>query len=147
MIEESAMKRPNVAEVLPRGTLQRFGIAGGFNTFLFWVVWELLRSTFLLELLNETAMWSISWAFSSICAHFVHRTFTFDGRKNVKNTILGALSVYAFGMAGSTLLYDAMLSLFDAPIRLLFLINMLVWGVFTWATMRWFVFGYTSEEE
>lgn len=147
MIEESEMKRPNVAEVLPRGTLQRFGIAGGFNTFLFWVVWELLRSTFLLELLNETAMWSISWAFSSICAHFVHRTFTFDGRKNVKNTILGALSVYAFGMAGSTLSYDAMISLFDAPIRLLFLTNMLVWGVFTWATMRWFVFGYTSEEE
>lgn len=141
------MKRPNVAEVLPRGTLQRFGIAGGFNTFLFWVFWELLRSTFLLELLNETAMWSISWAFSSICAHFVHRAFTFDGRKNVKNTMLGALSVYAFGMAGSTLSYDALISMSTAPIRLLFLVNMLCWGVFTWATMRWFVFGYTSEEE
>ncbi len=73
--------------------------------------------------------------------------FTFDGRKNVKNTILGALSVYAFGMAGSTLSYDALITLFDAPIRLLFLINMLGWGLFTWATMRWFVFGYTSEEE
>ena len=61
--------------------------------------------------------------------------------------MLGALSVYAFGMAGSTLSYDALLSMSDAPIRLLFLINMLGWGVFTWATMRWFVFGYTSEEE
>ena len=146
-IEDTTMNRPKVAEVLPRGTSQRFGIAGGFNTFLFWVIWEILRSTFLLDLLNETAMWSISWAISSIFAHFVHRTFTFDGRKNVKNTILGALSVYAFGMAGSTLSYDALITLFDVPIRLIFLINMLGWGLFTWATMRWFVFGYTSEEE
>ncbi|MBT5843822.1 MAG: hypothetical protein HOH79_02425 [Euryarchaeota archaeon] len=141
------MKHSIVAEVLPRGTLQRFGIAGGFNTFLFWIIWELLRSTILLDLLNETAIWSISWAMSSLSAHYVHRFFTFDGRKNVKNTIMGALSVYAFGMAGSTLSYDALLSMTSAPIRLIFLVNMLGWGLFTWSTMRWFVFGYTTEEE
>ncbi|MBT5594831.1 MAG: hypothetical protein HOJ60_04770 [Euryarchaeota archaeon] len=141
------MKHSIVAEVLPRGTLQRFGIAGGFNTFLFWIIWELLRSTILLDLLNETAIWSISWAMSSLSAHYVHRFFTFDGRKNVKNTIMGALSVYAFGMAGSTLSYDALLSMTSAPIRLVFLVNMLGWGLFTWSTMRWFVFGYTTEEE
>jgi len=141
------MKRTSVAEVLPRGTLQRFGIAGGFNTFLFWIIWELLRSTILLDIVNETAIWSISWAMSSLSAHYVHRFFTFDGRKNVKNTIMGALSVYAFGMAGSTLSFDSLLSMTSAPIRLIFLVNMLGWGLFTWSTMRWFVFGYTSEEE
>jgi len=141
------MKHSIVAEVLPRGTLQRFGIAGGFNTFLFWIIWEILRSTIFLDILNETAIWSISWAISSLSAHYVHRFFTFDGRKNVKNTIMGALSVYAFGMAGSTLSYDALLSMTSAPIRLIFLVNMLGWGLFTWSTMRWFVFGYTTEEE
>jgi putative flippase GtrA len=141
------MKHSIVAEVLPRGTLQRFGIAGGFNTFLFWIIWEILRSTIFLDILNETAIWSISWAMSSLSAHYVHRFFTFDGRKNVKNTIMGALSVYAFGMAGSTLSYDALLSMTSAPIRLVFLVNMLGWGLFTWSTMRWFVFGYTTEEE
>ncbi|MBT5391217.1 MAG: hypothetical protein HOL22_02610 [Euryarchaeota archaeon] len=141
------MKHSIVAEVLPRGTLQRFGIAGGFNTFLFWIIWEILRSTIFLDILNETAIWSISWAMSSLSAHYVHRFFTFDGRKNVKNTIMGALSVYAFGMAGSTLSYDALLSMTSAPIRLIFLVNMLGWGLFTWSTMRWFVFGYTTEEE
>jgi hypothetical protein len=60
---------------------------------------------------------------------------------------MGALSVYAFGMAGSTLSYDALLSMTSAPIRLIFLVNMLGWGLFTWSTMRWFVFGYTTEEE
>ena len=141
------MKHSIVAEVLPRGTLQRFGIAGGFNTFLFWIIWEILRSTIFLDILNETAIWSISWAMSSLSAHYVHRFFTFDGRKNVKNTIMGALSVYAFGMAGSTLSSDALLSMTSAPIRLIFLVNMLGWGLFTWSTMRWFVFGYTTEEE
>jgi len=141
------MNRPTVAEVLPRGTLQRFGIAGGFNTFLFWIVWEFLRSTFLLDTLNETAMWSISWGISCIVAHFVHRQFTFDKRRNVKTTMLGALSVYAFGMAGSTLTYDVLFQTLEVPIRLIFLMNMLGWGLFTWAAMRWFVFGYTTEEE
>ena len=50
-------------------------------------------------------------------------------------------------MAGSTLSYDALISMTSAPIRLIFLVNMLCWGLFTWATMRWFVFGYASEEE
>ena len=85
---------------------------------------------------------------SSIVAHFVHRMFTFDGRRDVSKTVLGAISVYAVGMMGSTLTYDSMLNLFEeVPIRLLFLINIAVWGLFTWASMRWLVFGYTRIEE
>ena len=44
-------------------------------------------------------------------AHFVHRRFTFDGRRNVRTTVLGAISVYAVGMMGSTLSFDVMLDL------------------------------------
>jgi putative flippase GtrA len=142
------MSKPSIAEVLPRGTLQRFGIAGGFNTFFFWVIWELLRISPLYAESNETLFWSISWVCSSFVAHFVHRVFTFDGRRNIKKTALGALSVYAVGMMGSTLTFDGMLVLLDeVPIRLLFLANIAVWGLFTWASMRWFVFGYTKMEE
>jgi hypothetical protein len=85
---------------------------------------------------------------SSIIAHFVHRVFTFDGRRNLRTTVLGAVSVYAVGMMGSTLTFDTMLTMFDhLPIRLLFFINIAVWGLFTWASMRWLVFGYTNIEE
>lgn len=137
-----------MSEVLPRGTLQRFGIAGGFNTFLFWIIWELLRVSPLYDATGETALWSLSWLASSVVAHFVHRTFTFDGRRNVRTTVLGAVSVYAVGMMGSTLSFDAMLDLLTAfPIRLLFLLNIGIWGLFTWASMRWFVFGYTTIED
>ena len=137
-----------MSEVLPRGTLQRFGIAGGFNTFIFWIIWETLRLSPLYDAAGETVMWSLSWLASSVVAHFVHRKFTFDGRRNVRTTVLGAISVYAVGMMGSTLSFDAMLDLLSAfPIRLLFLLNIGIWGLFTWASMRWFVFGYTTIED
>ncbi len=142
------MSKPNMAEVLPRGTLQRFGIAGGFNTFLFWIIWETLRLSPLYDAAGETVLWSLSWLASSVVAHFVHRRFTFDGRRNVRTTVLGAISVYAVGMMGSTLSFDAMLNLLTTfPIRLLFLLNIGIWGLFTWASMRWFVFGYTTIED
>jgi putative flippase GtrA len=93
-------------------------------------------------------LWSLSWLASSVVAHFVHRRFTFDGRRNVRTTVLGAISVYAVGMMGSTLSFDVMLDLLTTfPIRLLFLLNIGIWGLFTWASMRWFVFGYTTIED
>jgi putative flippase GtrA len=137
-----------MSEVLPRGTLQRFGIAGGFNTFIFWIIWETLRLSPLYDVAGETVLWSLSWLASSVVAHFVHRRFTFDGRRNVRTTVLGAISVYAVGMMGSTLSFDVMLDLLTTfPIRLLFLLNIGIWGLFTWASMRWFVFGYTAIED
>ena len=137
-----------MSEVIPRGTLQRFGIAGGFNTFIFWIIWETLRLSPLYDAAGETVLWSLSWLASSVVAHFVHRRFTFDGRRNVRTTVLGAISVYAVGMMGSTLSFDVMLDLLTTfPIRLLFLLNIGIWGLFTWASMRWFVFGYTTIED
>ena len=137
-----------MSEVLPRGTLQRFGIAGGFNTFIFWIIWETLRLSPLYDAAGETVLWSLSWLASSVVAHFVHRRFTFDGRRNVRTTVLGAISVYAVGIMGSTLSFDVMLDLLTTfPIRLLFLLNIGIWGLFTWASMRWFVFGYTTIED
>ena len=142
------MSKPSMSEVLPRGTLQRFGIAGGFNTFIFWIIWEALRLSPLYDAAGETVLWSLSWLASSVVAHFVHRRFTFDGRRNVRTTVLGAISVYAVGMMGSTLSFDVMLDLLTTfPIRLLFLVNIGIWGLFTWASMRWFVFGYTTIED
>ncbi|MDA8615620.1 GtrA family protein [Candidatus Poseidoniales archaeon] len=142
------MSKPSMSEVLPRGTLQRFGIAGGFNTFIFWIIWETLRLSPLYDAAGETELWSLSWLASSVVAHFVHRRFTFDGRRNVRTTVLGAISVYAVGMMGSTLSFDVMLDLLTTfPIRLLFLLNIGIWGLFTWASMRWFVFGYTTIED
>ena len=126
----------------PRGTIRRFATAGAVNTLFFWILWEILRFSPALELFSETGVWAISWIISCTIAHFTHRYFTFDGRKDVRATILGAFTVYAIGGALSTISYELLVSNLDFQIRIIFVINTLIWGLFTWASMRWFVFGY-----
>ncbi len=137
-----------IENVFPRGTIQRFATAGGFNTLIFWLAWEFFRMSALVDMVGETFVWTLSWIVSSTIAHFIHRWFTFDGRRDIRQTMIRALSVYSLGLVCSTLSYDSLLVIIaDLPIRLIFLINMSIWGIFTWAAMRWYVFGYTDEEE
>ncbi|MEC8258204.1 MAG: hypothetical protein VXZ94_03345, partial [Candidatus Thermoplasmatota archaeon] len=77
-------------------------------------------------------------------AHFTHRYFTFDGRKDVKSTMIGAFIVYAVGGVLSTISYNLLIANLSLPIRIIFIINMLISGLFTWASMRWFVFEYND---
>ena len=111
------------------------------NTLLFWIFWEVLRLS-PASLLSETGVWATAWVMSCTIAHFTHRYFTFDGRKDVKTTMLGAFGVYAVGGVLSTLSYEYLVSNLDLFIRIIFVTNMLIWGLFTLATMRWFVFEY-----
>ena len=136
------MDKQQFSAIAPRGTIRRFATAGAVNTLLFWIFWEILRISPALEILSETGIWAAAWVISCTIAHFTHRYFTFDGRKDVKTTILGAFTVYAIGGALSTISYELLVSNLDLQIRIIFVINMLIWGLFTWASMRWFVFGY-----
>ena len=141
------MDRQLRQQVVPRGTIRRFTICGGFNTLLFWLIWEFLVLFSPSLGISNTFAWATGWFVSSISAHFVHRYFTFDGRKDIRHTAIGALSVYAFGLVGSTLTFDSLIILSDLPIRLIFLVNVSAWGIFTWAMMKWMVFGYIDESE
>ena len=136
------MDKEQFSAIAPRGTIRRFATAGAVNTLLFWILWEILRISPALEILSETGIWAVAWVISCTIAHFTHRYFTFDGRKDVKTTMLGAFTVYAIGGALSTISYELLVSNLDLQIRIIFVINMLIWGLFTWASMRWFVFGY-----
>ena len=136
------MDKEQFSAMAPRGTIRRFATAGAVNTLFFWILWEILRFSPALELFSETGVWAISWIISCTIAHFTHRYFTFDGRKDVRATILGAFTVYAIGGALSTISYELLVSNLDFHIRIIFVINTLIWGLFTWACMRWFVFGY-----
>ena len=136
------MDKEQLSAMAPRGTIRRFATAGAVNTLFFWILWEILRFSPALELFSETGVWAISWIISCTIAHFTHRYFTFDGRKDVRATILGAFTVYAIGGALSTISYELLVSNLDFHIRIIFVINTLIWGLFTWACMRWFVFGY-----
>ena len=132
--------------VIPRGGLRRFMLSGGFNTAIFWLLWEIFRLFTGTSDTGETASWAIAWFLSSVIAHFVHRIFTFDGRRDVKYTIVAALSVYCLGLVGSTITFDSLLKASELPSRVLFLANMAVWGIANWLMMRWLVFGYSDAE-
>ena len=136
------MDKEQFSAIAPRGTIRRFAAAGAVNTLLFWIFWEILRISPALEILSETGIWAVAWVISCTIAHFTHRYFTFDGRKDVKTTMLGAFTVYAIGGALSTISYELLVSNLGLQIRIIFVINMLIWGFCTWASMRWFVFGY-----
>jgi putative flippase GtrA len=100
------MERQLGRQVVPRGTIRRFTIFGGFNTLLFWILWEILVFISPLIGFSNTFAWALGWFVSSVSAHFVHRYFTFDGRKDVRHTTIASLSVYAFGLVGSRLTFD-----------------------------------------
>ena len=134
--------KTQLATIAPRGTIRRFASAGAINTLLFWLFWEILRLSPALAYISETGAWAVAWVMSCTIAHFTHRYFTFDGRKDVKATMIGALAVYAIGGVLSTLSYDILVANLTLQIRIIFIINMLISGLFTWASMRWLVFEY-----
>lgn len=134
--------KTQLSAIAPRGTIRRFASAGAINTLLFWLFWEILRLSPALAYISETGVWAVAWVMSCTIAHFTHRYLTFDGRKDVKATMIGAFAVYAIGGVLSTLSYDILVANLTLPIRIVFIINMLISGLFTWATMRRFVFEY-----
>ena len=138
------MEKTQLSAIAPRGTIRRFASAGAINTLLFWLFWELLRLSPVLGLVSETGVWASAWVMSCTIAHFTHRYFTFDGRKDVKSTMIGAFIVYAVGGVLSTISYNLLVTNLSLPIRVNFIINMLISGLFTWASMRWFVFEYND---
>ena len=116
--------KTQLSAIAPRGTIRRFASAGAINTLLFWLFWELLRLSPALTYISETGAWAVAWVMSCTIAHFTHRYLTFDGRKDIKATMIGAFAVYAIGGVLSTLSYDILVANLTLPIRIIFIINL-----------------------
>ena len=124
----------------PRGSVQRFALAGGFNSGLFWVMWELFIVLF--ADVDLRMLWGVAWGLTGVMAHFVHRMFTFDGHRAVKLTLSASIPVYVGSLIGSSYTIGILADLAPDWLRVLGLLNMAVWGVLIWATMRVFVFRF-----
>jgi len=124
----------------PRGSIQRFAVAGGFNSALFWVMWEV--SLVLLVSIDLRILWGTAWGITGVLAHFVHRAFTFDNHRSVKLTLPASIPVYAGSLVGSSYTIGVLSELAPQWLRLLGLVNMLAWGLAIWLTMRVFVFRF-----
>ena len=131
----------------PRGSLQRFALAGGFNSGVFFLLWEFLRLFLSDDSTGIRIAWGVAWGSTGFMAHFVHRWFTFDKRKSIKWTIGGAFGAYIFSLAGSTYTIGLFAAQPAETLRWLGVANLLAWGVIIWAIMRLFVFQYRTEDD
>jgi len=127
----------------PRGSIVRFGLAGGFNTTVFFVMWETLMLFF--STADVRVLWGLAWGCTGILAHFVHRAFTFDKRRPVKVTLPTSIPVYIGSLVGSSLTIGWLAEQAPDWLRVLGVVNTLAWGLLIWATMRVVVFRFTPE--
>ena len=89
-------------------------------------------------------LWGVCWGVTGVLAHFVHRWFTFDKRRSVRWTLPTSIPVYGSSLVGSSITIGWLSSSFPGQLRLMGIVNLLVWGVAIWLMMRLFVFQFTS---
>ena len=131
-------------ERVPRGSLVRFSMAGGFNSLIFYLTWVMLLAMFAGT--DVRLLWGACWGATGVFAHYVHRWFTFDDRKPVSWTLPTAVPVYIISLGGSSLTIGWLDDLFSEDVRLLGVANLLVWGVIVWLMLRVLVFQYSPTE-
>ena len=125
----------------PRGSLGRFGLAGAFNSGVFYVAWT--TSMFLLPNVDIRILWGIFWGLTGILAHFVHRWYTFDNHKSLAWTLPAAIPVYIGSLVGSSLTIGWLSDRYPGQVEWFGIPNLLLWGVLIWLTMRIFVFQFS----
>jgi len=128
--------------LVPRGSLGRFALAGGFNSTVFYLAWT--TSMFLLPDVDVRILWGTFWGLTGVMAHFVHRWYTFDSHKSLAWTLPTAVPVYGGSLLGSSLTIGWLSERFPNQIEWLGLPNLLCWGIIIWLTMRVFVFQFSS---
>lgn len=127
---------------VPRGSLVRFSIAGGFNSAIFYGGWAWLLAAF--STIDIRILWGVCWGITGVMAHYVHRWFTFDNRKPVSWTLLTAVPVYTLSLVGSSVSIGWLAEMFPEDVRVLGMLNLLAWGLIVWLMMRFWVFQYAS---
>ena len=132
--------------LVPRGSLQRFALAGGFNSGVFFLLWEFLRLFLTDDSTGIRIAWGVAWGTTGLMAHFVHRWFTFDNRKSLQWTIGASFGTYVFSLVGSTYTIGLFANQPEETLRWLGLANLLSWGIIIWVMMRLLVFQYKTEE-
>jgi len=125
----------------PRGSLVRFGLAGGFNSSLFFLGWT--ASMWAFVEVDVRFLWGVAWGITGILAHFVHRWFTFDNHKSLAWTLPTAVPVYVGSLLGSSFTIGWLAEWFPDAVLWMGLVNMLAWGVLIWFTMRTIVFQFS----
>ena len=118
------------------GTFRRYIATAMVNFLVFYSLWE-----FFLFALPEggvwpTVSWAIAWLFGSLQAHWTHRVWTFDSKRDIRWTIPATMALYIIGGVGSTAWYYIGTVIWEFDERIFFLLNSSLWGFLNYLGQR-----------
>ncbi|MDP6870152.1 MAG: GtrA family protein [Candidatus Poseidoniaceae archaeon] len=130
--------------MIPYGTFRRYMLTAIINVIIFYIIWE-----FFFWLLPESnywpsIAWAIAWIIGSFCAHWTHRKWTFDSKRDPRWTVPASMAVYTIGLVGSTACYYIGSVPMGLDVRVVFLLNNSLWGFLNYLGQREIAFRNPS---
>lgn len=129
----------------PRGSLQRYGLAGIINTSFFGVLLVAMAALFDVDrndAIRWATVWGVAWFLSSLEAHALHRWFTFHPSTGLAWSLSSSIPLVTLGLVGSSTTFGLLLELTDLPVWAITGPNIAAWGVVLWILNRTVVFRH-----
>lgn len=118
------------------GTFRRYIATAMVNFLVFYSLWELFLFILPDGGVWPTVSWAIAWLFGSLQAHWTHRTWTFDSKRDIRWTIPATMALYIIGGVGSTAWYYIGTVIWGFDERIFFLLNSSLWGFLNYLGQR-----------
>ena len=118
------------------GTFRRYVATAMVNFLVFYSLWELFLFILPDGGVWPTVSWAIAWLFGSLQAHWTHRTWTFDSKRDIRWTIPATMALYIIGGVGSTAWYYIGTVIWGFDERIFFLLNSSLWGFLNYLGQR-----------
>lgn len=113
---------------------------GGFNSLVFWLLYEIFYWLDPLQLYPAVVAWAISFSLSSVQAHYLHRRITFRSEADYKESLFWALCVYGTFLVVSTIAEFLLVYVADVNHRIAWVMNMAAFGFANFVGLRLLAF-------
>jgi putative flippase GtrA len=115
-------------------------LVGTFNAIVFWGLYELLYWLDPLQFYPAVVAWAISFALSSVQAHYLHRRITFRSDADYVESLRWALAVYGIFLVLSTISEFFLVYIADVNHRVAWAVNMCAFGFANFLGLRLLAF-------
>ena len=116
----------------------RFFAVGMFTTAVCWILYEALYALDLSDSFRESTSWAISYALTSVLAHYLHFRLTFEPRRTYWPSLWRTLLVYGCSLVLSTVA-DHFLAQ-QMHHRIAWILNMGFFGLLNFFLLRYYAY-------
>ena len=133
-----------VSEDYPWGKLLReyavYCAVGCINVAVFFLMYIALLRAQLSESYPSASAWAVSYFFSSILAHYLHRWLTFESDSEIRTSFTKLMTVYGALWAISTVTFHIMFEIIGIGELISWAINTSAFGFLTFLALRFYAF-------